>query len=70
MGLWFLARPQLPQNLLTSTVPQSTQKGILRTDESALECMYQGTIGLERMGCGCEKGCEGVSLVVDTVLEK
>ena len=30
VGLLFSARPQLPQNLLTSTVPQSTQKGMLR----------------------------------------
>ena len=69
MGLWFSARPQLPQNLLTSTVPQSTQKGILRTGEGALGCKCQGTTGLERRGNGVRRN-EGVSSVVDTVLEK
>ena len=46
-----------------STVPQSTQKGMLRTGESELGCICQGTTGLGRRG-------EGVSSVVDTGLEE
>ena len=63
VGLLFSARPQLPQNLLTSTVPQSTQKGMLRAGESELGCRCQGTTGLGRRG-------EGVSSVVDTGLQE